>query len=249
MKKMLNKWWIWLIASVVFLLIVQILYSTPAPFKWLIAVWNAGDLISFVGTMVLGYVAISQTEWANKISERLLDLENNKYKLDIRPFVLLTDWKAYELNQEQLLIDSNKLYVQIEKHTNTTPLLGLGLNLTNTTNSYLTLEYLQAYSQRVSWTNSTTNQPNKKLYLSPGESKEIVFYASQEYMMSLISEFIKIEFITENRFAEKYQESFDLIILKLSKECIHKEGEWYCTANAQNYQINKLFKESTGQDI
>lgn len=249
MKKMLNKWWIWLIASVVFLLVVQILFSIPAPCKWLDAVWEAGDLISFVGTMVLGYVAISQTERANKMSERLMDIENNRYKLDIRPFVILTDWKAYELESEQLLFNPDKLYIQIGEHKDATPALGLGLFLQNTTDSYLSLEYSQAYSQKGEWANAATNQPNRKLCLSSGESREIVFYASPEYMTSLISEFITVKFIMENRFAERYQESFDLIISALSKECIHKEGEWYCDATAQNYQIGKFVKDGAGKII
>lgn len=249
MKKKINKWWGWFILSVLFLLAVQILFSIPAPFKWLEAVWEAGDFISFVGTMVLGYVAISQTERANKMSERILKIENNRYKLDIRPFVMVTDWKAYELKSEQLLFNPAKLYIQIGEHQDATSALGLCLFLQNTTESYLTLEYSQGYSKKVKWDNNATNQPNRKLCLSSGESKEIVFYASPEYMISLISEVITIEFIMENRFAERYQESFDLILTVLSKECIHKENEWYCDATAQNYQIGKFVKDDTGKII
>lgn len=244
MKKMLNKWWVWVISSGMFLFVVQILFSIPAPFKWLEAVWKAGDFISFVGTMVLGYVAISQTERANKMSERILDIENNRYKLDICPFVMVTDWKAYELKSEQLLFNPDKLYIQIGEHQDDTPALGLELFLQNTTDSYLTLEYSRGYSQKVKWDNFATNQPNRKLCLSSGESKEIVFYASPEHMLSLISEVITIDFIMENRFAERYQESFDLILTVLSKECIHKENEWYCDATVQNYQIGKFIKDN-----
>lgn len=249
MKKMLSKWWIWLIAIIVFLIVVQILFSIPAPCKWLVAVWKAGDFISFVGTMVLGYVAISQTEWANKMSERLMDIENNRYKLDIRPFVMLTDWKAYELQSEQLFFNPDKLYIQIGEHEEGTPALGIGLLLQNTTDSYLSLEYSGAKSETIKWENFSANQPNRKLRLSSGESEEIVFYASPEYMTFLIGEFVTVKFILENRFAEKYQESFELIITVLSNECLHKKGEWYCDITAQNYQIRKFVKDGTGKII
>lgn len=115
MKKMQNKWWVWVISSISFLLIVHILFSIPAPCKWLEAVWEAGDFISFVGTMVLGCVAYHQAEQANKMSEKLMDIENNRYKLDIRPFVMLTGWKAYELEIKKLIFNPDKLYIKIDK--------------------------------------------------------------------------------------------------------------------------------------
>ena len=246
---MFSKWWIWLIASIAFLFVVQILFSIPAPCKWLDVAWEAGDFISFVGTMVLGYVAISQTERANKMSERLMDIENNRYRLDIRPFVMITDWKAYELASEQLLFSPDKLYIQIGEYADGTLALGIGLLFQNTTDSYLSVEYSGACSQKVKWANSAINQPNRKLRLSSGESREIVFYASSEYMTSLIGEFITVKLIMENRFAERYQESFDLLITTLSKDCIHKDGEWYCDVTAQNYQIGKFVKDSAGKII
>ena len=68
-------------------------------------------------------------------------------------------------------------------------------------------------------------------------------------MTSLIGEFITVKLIMENRFAERYQESFDLLITTLSKDCIHKDGEWYCDVTAQNYQIGKFVKDSAGKII
>lgn len=69
MKKMFNQWWFWLLAAVLFLLIIQVLFAFPAPCKWMEATWGAGDLISFAGTMILGCIAIHQTEQANLMSE------------------------------------------------------------------------------------------------------------------------------------------------------------------------------------
>lgn len=42
MKKMFNQWWLWLLAAVLFLLIIQVLFAFPAPCKWMEATWGAG---------------------------------------------------------------------------------------------------------------------------------------------------------------------------------------------------------------
>ena len=248
MKK-INKWWAWLIASVVFLIVIQVLFSIPAPCKWLEAVWEAGDLISFVGTIVLGYVAVSQTQRANKMSERLMDIENNRYMLEVRPFFMVIDWKAYELNSDRLLFNPDKLYIQIGTHNDGESALGIGLQLQNTTDSYISVEYSSGHSDKVTWSNVVTNQPNRKLRLLAGGSKEIVFYANPDYMKSLIGEFITVEFILENRFAQRYKESFCMIITALSNKVIHKDGEWYCDTAIQDFKIGKFVKNSDGKTV
>lgn len=239
----------WLIASVIFLIAVQVLFCIPAPCKWLEATWEAGDLISFVGTIVLGFVAISQTQKANKMTERLMDIENNRYMLEVRPFFMVTDWKSYELDSDKLIFNPDKLYIQIGPHNDGELALGIGLQLQNTTDSYISVEYSKGYSDTITWSKSAINQPNRKLRLLAGDSKEIVFYANPDYIKSLRGDFITVEFILENRFAQRYQESFRLIILALSNTCIHKDGEWYCDASIQDFKIGKFVKNAEGEIV
>lgn len=85
-KKQLTKWWVWLLLSALFLAVVQYLFYTPAPYPWLDAVWEAGDFISLVGTLVLGYIAMLQTKRANdtaadanKTSRMMMDLQKAEY--------------------------------------------------------------------------------------------------------------------------------------------------------------------------
>lgn len=78
-KKPFEKWWCWLLASIFFLLIIQILFTIEAPCKWLEAKWDAGDIISFAGTIVLGFIAISQTQYANQINKKLLEMQREDY--------------------------------------------------------------------------------------------------------------------------------------------------------------------------
>ena len=244
MKK-IDKWWIWAIGALFFLIIVQILFSIPAPCKYLDAVWEAGDLISFAGTIVLGFVAIHQTQQANEMSKRLMEIENNRYMLEMRPFFMVTDWKAYELDYDKYFISPDKLYIQIGDCKNCEKALGIGLKLHNTTNSYMTAEYF--YDGTVPWKNITTNQPNRKIRLYADESKEIVFFADPEYMKSFEKQWITVKFILENRFAQRYQESFCLLINVLSKDCLHNEGEWYCDVIVQSFKIGKFEKNSRGK--
>lgn len=72
--------------SFMFLLIVQILFSIPTPCKWLEAVWESGDFISFLGTIFLGGITVYQTQRANEISFKLLQIEEERRRpqIDIR---------------------------------------------------------------------------------------------------------------------------------------------------------------------
>lgn len=94
-RKITIKWWFWIIATIVFLTVVQILFRIEAPCKWLDAVWEAGDLISLVGTLVLGYVAMLQTKRANDMaydanetSRKLIKLQEAEYT----PIVTIKDF-------------------------------------------------------------------------------------------------------------------------------------------------------------
>jgi hypothetical protein len=58
------------------IVIVHILFSMEAPTSWISAKWSAGDLLayiagfeSFVGTMVLGIIAVYQTKQANRLQK------------------------------------------------------------------------------------------------------------------------------------------------------------------------------------
>jgi len=106
-----QKWYVWLVLTIIFLLVVQILFSIPAPNKWLEAVWEAGDLISFVGTIVLGFIAVKQTAEANKTaklttstSNKLIELQQKEYVPVIRVtgFVGLTKHQYHDIDDKHI---------------------------------------------------------------------------------------------------------------------------------------------------
>jgi hypothetical protein len=58
-------------------------------------------------------------------------------------------------------------------------------------------------------------------------------------MKEQVHERILVELYLENRFAERYKETFELIITSLSKEVSCIPGKWFCTIFAQNYSVKK----------
>lgn len=111
MKKSQLALWIFII--IIFLIGVQIVFSIPAPCKWLAAVWDAGDFISFVGTMALGLIAVYQTKNANELSYRMLQVEEEKRRpqIDIRR---ISKDKLHQYNIQQLISSSiENTYVSV----------------------------------------------------------------------------------------------------------------------------------------
>lgn len=94
-KRLFTKWWFWIVVTVIFLSIVQILFRIEAPCKWLDAVWEAGDLISLVGTLVLGYIAVLQTQRANDMAAEAANTSNQLIalqKAEYTPVVTIRDF-------------------------------------------------------------------------------------------------------------------------------------------------------------
>ena len=101
-EKWWQKWWIWFLFTMLFLVLVQFLFQIHPKWKWLEAVWEPGDLLAFIGTVVLGYIAVYQTKKANDMTEqansiakqanrtsaRLIDLQ----EADYIPIITITEF-------------------------------------------------------------------------------------------------------------------------------------------------------------
>ncbi len=68
-------------------LVINFLFKINSNCYWIEAEWEAGDVLgyfgdvlSFLGTVVLGYIAIAQTEKANQMNKELLEIEKNRIK-------------------------------------------------------------------------------------------------------------------------------------------------------------------------
>ena len=81
MKKILN--WIkkhlvatWAVMSIVFAIAVHVAFSVAAPTAWLVAKWSPGDILTYVGTVSLGLLAVWQNnrfKEENDVSQQRLE--------------------------------------------------------------------------------------------------------------------------------------------------------------------------------
>lgn len=207
------------------LIVVHLLFKWYSGIEFLVAEWGAGDLLGYIGTMLsfagtiaLSVLALQASEKANTLSEKVIEMEQERYRLEMRPFVLVSDWDAYEISLKELIVDPQAKYIQIGE-CNLVNALGLALEFTNTTQSCITVQYSggTARNPEKSWRNAAVNQKNLKMSLAPGAKDKFVFYADQEFMEKQCHQQITVELVLENRFSKRYKETFVLITTALSK--------------------------------
>lgn len=69
------------------IIVLHLLFKIRTDCYWIQADWQSGDVLgyfgdvlSFIGTIILGYIAIIQAEKANQLSNELLKIEKNRIK-------------------------------------------------------------------------------------------------------------------------------------------------------------------------
>ena len=148
------------------LIVVHLLFKWYCGIEFFVAEWDAGDLLGYIGTMlsfagtiVLSVLALQASEKANALSKRVIEQEEDRYRLEMRPFVLVSNWKAYGIEAEQLVDDPQAKYIQIGEYKSGKA-VGLALELTNTTQSCITVQYSggTARCPDKSWGNAAVNQ-------------------------------------------------------------------------------------------
>ena len=67
-----EKYWLvaFLILSILFLLLVHVLFSIYTTHNWLQAKWTAGELLTYVGTVSLGILSLWQNKQLQAINEK-----------------------------------------------------------------------------------------------------------------------------------------------------------------------------------
>lgn len=194
-------------------LIIHCLFKWNSGKPWIEADWDSGDVLgyfgdvlSFVGTVVLGIFAVSQTEKANRMNEKLLTIEKEKLKpyLDIDcsklcnislPIDISSQLSKYE-NRDRIVIDL--LYTNKNRSGNTTDVGLLQFDVFNSGGSdirritsnckrfYLSALDPYCYCEPIAVVRGNTN-------LKIGERKSVFVY-------------IKREFETEEEFNDSWYE-------------------------------------------
>jgi hypothetical protein len=259
--KLLREHWKAISIAICFLIATHVLYRIPAPCYWLETDWEAGDLLTFVGTIVLGYVAYwqnklanEQADKANETSDRLLRIGEDRYKLELRPFIMVDDYSAYIKNNCEILSNPDKTYIMVEKPAHDDDnVLCIEFSLMNTTNSYVSAKYASAEFLDIdnTWGHTGANQKDDIVRLNPGESKPYVLFAPPDELVKLISHKIKLRFILENRISERYAEYFHIIITSLTGNVYgcSPTGKWHISMFIQEYSINGFKKDKDGNSV
>jgi len=218
------------------LLVVHLLFKWYSGVDFFVAEWEAGDLLGYIGTMltfvstiILSVLALRASNKANALSEKVIEIEQDRYRLEMRPFVLVSNWKAHEITPEELVDDPKEKYIQIGAYK-TGKALGLALELMNTTESCITVQYScgTAENKELCWGNVAVNQDNLKMTLAPGDTDKFIFYAAPAFMEKQVGQRVTVELTLENRFSKRYKETFVIIITSLSDKVSLQPGKWHC---------------------
>ena len=111
-----------LLVLVVFLpiIVIHILFKIKSNCYWIQAEWDAGymlgycgDVLSFIGTIVLGYIAVMQTERANHMNQELLNIEKSRVKpyFDISSSQLYKIFLAEDMDEKLNELDRNSVMI------------------------------------------------------------------------------------------------------------------------------------------
>lgn len=91
------------------MLLIHLFFKIKSNCYWIQAEWEAGevlgyfgDILSLIGTVVLGYIAIAQTEKANQLNEELVKIEKDRIKpcLDISSLQPYKIFLAEDMNKK-----------------------------------------------------------------------------------------------------------------------------------------------------
>ncbi len=210
--------------------------------------------LGFLSTLILSALALWQThhnqqendkaqEELKKLNDRMLELEENNYKIKLRPFINIDTYYINYYNKNDY--NNGDLWIEINDDNigkcGTYP--GLTLSLVNTTDSLLTLSFEAIKSNNVNLKKCLTNQMLSKLTLRPAESKNIIIMAEQNTFLGMSGKKFRLSFILENRFAQKYKESFDMIFIYIN----NIEGKLQCSISFQDYSLIKFNKNENGK--
>lgn len=179
------------------------------------------------------------TKQANETSDRVLKLEEEQFKMEIRPFFLVTDWKVCKAVPAEFEDKHRTIAYQVgvgkERTDNRVALI---LELTNTTQSYEIVRYSNATSSNEKrWGLCVSDRNGVSLGIPAGESRKFCFYSDESFFADIEGKTVSFEFVLENRFDERYKESFDLVVMRFNWE--RKD----CNINPQGYEIQAFTED------
>lgn len=200
------------------IILIHILFLLPAPCYWLDAKWEAGDILgyfgdvlSFLGSVVLGYIAIKQAEKANLISEKLmvLDLAKSKPCLDFvnmqkYKYILLSKGDKYKIEER----DNRNQLMTLDLLSVSNPRSGISTNIgfvelkvTNSGHSDIRFIYINKVVFQLGCSvkmNEIVPTLSGNTHLKVGEVKTLLLYVRKELAEGEVASNIKNEIDIKN---------------------------------------------------
>ena len=153
--------------------VIHILYKVPAYNDFFKSEWEPGDLLNYcggclslLGTLILGGIAIEQSNFANELNEKLLNLEKNMSK----PYLTIESGQICKIHlEEETFETSNKydskekivIYVGKEKNSSG-PYTLFEMNITNS--GSLEIVYIKVKKVDIEWTCEKLSDDYKNNY-------------------------------------------------------------------------------------
>lgn len=186
--------------------------------------------VEALGTIFLGIIALWQTKKANGLSARLTKIEENRDEMDRQPSVLLTHWGGVKTDFKSTVVNPDTLYYNIscglEKSGDDEEIQTLLLYFTNTSNSYTILRLYDVIVTDTSasnfgaviskWKWSLSNQQSASIAIAPGDTCKIGFWGEKKVFDLALSNRTSMRLHLENRYGQRYIESFDFILAVFS---------------------------------
>ena len=158
--------------------------SIPTIIIALVAIWQtkkANNIAEEANVMTLEASNIAQK--ANEISERLLELEITRQKMDLRPAFIISEWSAPIKYLKNTSVLPDDFCVQIGHYSGKIA-WGLKLTLLNISSGYETITFNRATAKdgSFSWTNAMSGATSRKIGLSPSEKNLYIFMLTKKFL-------------------------------------------------------------------
>lgn len=207
-----------------------------------------GTCVSTLGSLFVGVVAILQSNKANEIAENAQEFDSWHFKMDIRPFIIVSDIKCETMSINNVLMKNEKpIYIFDEDaeidHSSDVQKKDcevIWMYVANTTDSLVTIQFDEMTDNyQNNYKLHMMNNVKKKTIIKGQSTGVIGFYSSDKFWKKQSSSLSKYSFILENRFGERYKESFYLnIVYEMRTES--NDGTYRPLFTAQDYNCVKF---------
>ena len=222
------------------LIFVHIAYRIPAISPWFASTWEAGELITyiagfeaFLGTVVLGLVAIRQNDKSNELNERMLNAEEKRDLFERQPTIDISNCSCEvvfkldlykKFSRNACIIYNQQSPIKITPDDNFNPKnVCFSFVLENLSDHPFTFSLSKVYGQNLSKKTLTKElqfnlrycNSNTSCSLLPKQKQNLTFIANEDSFVDKDNYAIAFAFIFTNFIGETYFKDAKFLLTKL----------------------------------